>query len=89
MRIVALYHPKSDHAGKVEDYAREYHARHPDRKLELISLETTDGSTLANLYDIVQYPAILVIATDGQLQKFWQGEQLPLMNELDYYWATA
>jgi hypothetical protein len=89
MRLVVLYHPKSDHAGKVEDYAREYHMRHPDRKLELLSLETPDGSILANLYDIVRYPAILVIASDGRLQKFWQGEQLPLMNELDYYRATA
>jgi hypothetical protein len=82
MRIVALHHPKSDHAGKVEDYAREYHARHPDRKLELVSLEQIQGSEMAKLYDIFQYPAILIIAAEGRLQKFWQDDQLPLMDEL-------
>ena len=89
MRLVALYHPKSDHGGIVEDYAREYRARHPDSKLEMVSLETPEGADMARLYDIVRYPAILIVAADGSLQKFWQGEQLPLINEVDYYRATA
>ncbi|MEX1995529.1 MAG: hypothetical protein WD887_02015 [Candidatus Saccharimonadales bacterium] len=85
MRIVILYHPKSEHEGKVLDYVRDYHIRHPDRKVELISLETMKGSDMARLYDITRYPAILVITNEGGLQQLWQGETLPLMNEVDAF----
>jgi len=85
MKVVVLYHPKSEHGGKVEDYAKEFEKLHKDRKLELISLETIEGAEMAKLYDIVQYPAVLATARDGTLLRFWQGENLPLLRELDYY----
>lgn len=85
MRLVALYHPKSDHGGKVEDYAHEYHMRRPERSIELLSIDTKKGWELAKLYDVVRYPAILAISDDGHLGQIWQEQQLPLMNELDAY----
>lgn len=84
MRVVVLYHPKSEHGGIVEDFARDY-ARFKGRKLELVSLETRDGAATASLYDITQYPAILALANDGSIQNVWQGLPLPTMNELDAY----
>lgn len=87
MRMVALYHPKSEHSGRVEDYAHEYHMRHPDREIELISVDTREGWELAKLYDVVRYPALMVITDDGRLQQMWQEQQLPLMNEIDSYIA--
>ena len=89
MRIVILYHPQSDHAGKVEDYAHEYHMRHQDREIEKISLETKEGWEMAKLYDAVRYPAVLALADDGELQGMWQGDMLPLMGELDSYMASS
>ncbi len=85
MRIVVLYHPKSDHVGRVEEYAHEYHRRHPDRELELLSLETKPGWEMAKLYDVVRYPAVIAIAEDGEMQQLWQDELLPLLGELDAY----
>jgi hypothetical protein len=84
MRVLVLYHPKSEHEGKVLDYAHEYHTRQPDHELELLSLETKEGAQLAALYDVVRYPAILVIAENGSLLKFWQ-DDFPLMNDIEYY----
>ncbi len=84
MRVLILYHPKSEHSGKVEDYAHEYQ-RFKGNKLRLVSLETRDGAATASLYDITQYPAILALADDGSLQKLWQGEELPMLGELDPY----
>jgi hypothetical protein len=40
---------------------------------------------MAKVYDITQYPAFLAIKDDGQLEQMWQGEMMPLMNEIDYY----
>ncbi len=88
MRVVVLYHPKSEHGGKVEDYARDYKNLHRDehRELELLSLETREGADLAKLYDVVRYPAVLALADDGHLQNGWQGGELPLLRDLDYYY---
>jgi hypothetical protein len=82
MRGLVLYHLKSDHSGKVEDFIHDF-KRFKNKDLEKVSLETVEGSHLAQLYDIVRYPAILIIGPDGKLQKFWQGETLPLMDEVD------
>jgi hypothetical protein len=86
MRTVILYHPQSEFTGKVEDFKRDFEARHPDKKVELISLETVEGADMAKIYDVVRYPAILVIGPGGSLQKFWQDQPFPLMDEvLAYY----
>lgn len=84
MKVVVLYHPKSDHATVVESFARDY-SRQVGRKLELISLDSRDGSSTATLYDVVQYPAILALSDAGEVLRMWQGPILPLINELSYY----
>ena len=84
MKVVVLYHPNSEQDGIVQDFAHDYE-RFKNRKLELVSLDTTQGADYARLYDITQYPAILAISDDGSMQRLWQGMPLPLMDELDYY----
>lgn len=59
--------------------------RHADVKLEVINVDTREGAALASLYDVMQYPAILVLQTDGYAQKIWQGDELPLMDEVTSY----
>lgn len=80
-----LYRPGSEHAGVAEDYAEEYHRRHADKRIELLSVNTPEGDEKARLYGITNYPAILALASDGSLQQLWQDEHLPLMNEIDFY----
>lgn len=84
MKVVILYHPKSDHARAVETYARDYESfQHGE--IKLISLETKEGADMARLYDIVKYPAVLAVRDGGELLKHWQEEQLPLMQEVASY----
>lgn len=87
MRTVILYHPDAEFAGLVQDFKREFEQRHADRQVDLVSLDTTEGSEMARLYDVVRYPAILVIASDGQLQKLWQDRPFPLMDQVAAYSA--
>lgn len=63
----------------------EFGRVYPGHKLELVDLNTRDGASKAEIYGIVQYPAVLALANDGQLLKEWQGEPLPLMSEVAYY----
>ncbi len=85
MKVVVLYHPKSDHGGTVEDYARDYRMLKDGKELDLVSLETVEGAQMAKLYDVTIYPAVLALADDGSLHDSWQGLPLPLMNEIDAY----
>jgi len=84
MKVVVLYRSNSEHGRAVEQYVREFTSR-TGKKLELKEIDTQEGADLAKLYDVTQYPAILALAEDGQLQKMWQGQQLPLINEVAGY----
>lgn len=82
MKVVVLYRPNTDYARSAEDFAREFERRSWNKKVQLLSLDTRDGAALASLYDVVRYPAILAVRDDGQLQQMWQGDPLPLLNEV-------
>jgi hypothetical protein len=85
MKVVVLYRPNSEHARSVEEYVRDFQQRHSVPKLEIISIDTREGSATATLYDVVQYPAFLVIQNDGYVQKMWEGDPLPMMDEIASY----
>lgn len=79
-----LYRPNSEHARSVEEYVRDFqHQR--GKVIELMSLDTVEGAEKANLYGLMQYPAIIAVREDGQLLRDWQGSNLPLMDEVAGY----
>lgn len=84
MKVVVLYRSKSEHGTPVEEYVREF-KRRTSRELKLIDVDGKEGWNLAELYGVTQYPAILATTEDGKLQNMWQGEPLPLMNEVMGY----
>ena len=53
--------------------------------MELVSMESREGVTKAELYDVMQFPAILAVANDGSLINSWIGMPLPLMNDVAGY----
>jgi hypothetical protein len=88
MRTAILYHPYSEFAGMAQDFKRDFENRHHGANIELISLETVDGAEMAKLYDVVRYPAILVIGPDSSLQKLWQDRPWPPFDEVAAYSAN-
>jgi hypothetical protein len=55
---------------------------HPGKKIEVVSIDTRDGSATASIYDIMQHPAFLALRDDGSTLRVWQGKELPLMDEV-------
>ncbi len=84
MKILVLYRPDSEFARPVEEFAHDIE-RQQNVKPELVSLDTREGANMAQLYDIVQYPAILATRDSGEVLQIWAGPQLPLMNEVAAY----
>ena len=85
--MLILYRPNSEHATLVETFVRDFEHQHDlgSKNLELVSVDTRDGSATASLYDIWSFPAILVIDVDGRVLNMWQGQNLPLMDEVAGY----
>ena len=86
MKVYVLYRPRSEHSRLVEEFVHEFEHRSVDRRLEVLDIDSRDGSATASLYDVLSYPAILALTDDGQMLKSWIGEEVPpLMDELAYY----
>ena len=85
MKVVILYRPQSEHGRVVEDFIHDLQARYNLSHLEILDVDSKDGSATASLYDVMQYPAILVLQNDGYLQKSWEGGTMPLMDEVAAY----
>ena len=84
MKVVVLYRPKSEHARRVEEFARDLEKVGAD-KIELVNVDTRDGISTASLYDVMSYPTVLVLQNDGQLIKDWGGTTMPLVNDVSFY----
>lgn len=87
MKALALYHPNSEHSRSFEEYIGRLN-EHAQNTVDLLSLETREGAATASLYDVVQYPAIIVVDEQGRAQKQWQGSEVPLIDEIMGYLAA-
>lgn len=84
MKVTILYRPNSEWARTVETYAADFE-RQRGKKLDLVSLDTPEGADMARLYDATSYPAVIALRENGEMLNMWQGEHLPLMNEVAAY----
>lgn len=85
MKVVILYRPNSEHARLVETFMHDFERRYRDIKLEVVDVDTREGVSMCSLYDVMRYPGILAMAGDGSVLKGWQGEELPMMDEVASY----
>lgn len=85
MKVVILYRENEEYTRSIEEFARAFKGAYSNIELELKDLNTSEGDEMAKLYDIVDYPAILVLREDGQVQNVWQGSNLPLLDEVESY----
>lgn len=69
----------------MEQFIHDYQNMHGTGKIEVLNLDSREGTATASLYDVMQYPSILALREDGQLLRSWEGEPMPLMDELAAY----
>ena len=84
MRVAVVYKYESDHAREVLDYLRDF-LRQTGHSIEEIDPDTSDGSSFCRTYDIVEYPTMLALSDNGQLQNMWRGRPLPTISEVSFY----
>ena len=84
MRVAVAYRLESDHAREVLDYLRDF-SRQTGHEIEEINPDYPDGAHFCRTYDIVEYPTLVAMSDDGQMQNMWRGRPLPTISEVSFY----
>ena len=87
MKLLVLYRPNSEMSRTIEEFVRGLQDRHGlgEHQLQVMDYDSREGSALASLYDVTAQPVLLVLGNDGGYVKHWQGDALPLMDEVAGY----
>lgn len=90
MKLLVIYHQKSETSRAVETFVHDFQSRHGSvvRKVELLDSQSREGMATMSLYDIMQQPVLMVLADDGQLLQHWAGPTLPLIDEVASYFYS-
>lgn len=86
MSVMIIYRPVSEHTREVADFLHDFE-RQTAKKLDEVDPDSSRGAEICRLYDIVEYPAIIATTDDGQLRNMWCGLPLPLIDEVNSYYA--
>lgn len=84
MRVMVFYKTESDYAREVIDFLRDL-KRQTGYELDEVDPDSMEGTELARVYDIVEYPTIVAIDAEGVMQSMWRGLPLPTISEVGYY----
>lgn len=84
MKVFCLNRPNGEFDTPIAELNREL-MRRINKELPVVSVDTVEGDSLARVYDVTQYPAVVVTSDSGELVHSWQEGSLPLINELSYY----
>lgn len=84
MRVVIIFKDNTDYSRTVLDFLRDFEHQ-TGHQLETIDPDTAEGTQFCESYDIMQYPTILALSDDGQMQNMWTSLPLPTINEVSYY----
>ena len=85
MRVVVIYKRETDYGREVEDWIHDLRARDTAGIVTEVNPETRDGESMAQAYEIMQYPTIMALDDTGRVLSSWTGLPLPRLDEVSYY----
>lgn len=89
MRVSVLYRSNTEQERAVLEFVEEF-KRRVGRSLEMLDVNTREGSSMASLYDVMRYPTVLAISNEGSVLHSWDAaESMPLINEVSYYTVSS
>ncbi len=84
MKVLVVYKKESDHARLVMDWLNDFQ-RQTGKIIEEVDPETREGEMICRTHDIVEYPTLVALNNEGQVQNMWRGRTLPTISEVSYY----
>lgn len=84
MRVVVVTKERTEYTRMVETFLTDF-TRQTGHQLETVDPDAPAGSDFCQVYDVMEYPSVLAISDDGQIQNSWSGTPLPTISEVSYY----
>lgn len=84
MRVIVITRQDTDYTRIVDTFVTDF-ARQTGKLLDVLDADSAEAESLAETYDIVEYPTIIALSDDGQMQNMWPGAILPTISEVSYY----
>lgn len=84
MRVVIVWREASDYGRTVREWLHDVEVR-MGYVPETINPDEPSGVSFCKAYDVVEYPSILALDSQGRLLQMWRGKQLPQIDDVAYY----
>ncbi len=84
-RVICVVRDGMDYSRTVFDWLEDFR-RKTGREIEVMDPDTNPG--FCQSYDIMVYPTIIVLDGRGAVLASWRGIELPLMDEVNYYFCN-
>lgn len=84
MRVVVVYRKESEHYRAVQQFLNELFRR-TGKRLEEMDPDSREGADFCRTYDVVEYPTIIALSSEGSILSQWRGATLPTISEVSYY----
>jgi len=88
MKLTVLWNEQTDYASEVREWLRDFEHDNHGATIHQLDPESIEGGDFAHLYDILQYPAVVVTGEDGRLIRMWKGRPMPQIDEVAY-WSSG
>lgn len=82
MRLVVVSREQRDYSREVREWLRAFERRSPEVVPELVDPDSRDGVGFTGAYDLLEFPAVLVLRDDGGVVASWRGTPMPPVDEV-------
>ena len=81
MRTVVVTREQRDYAREVREWLREYDRR-AGTPAEVVDPDSREGIGFTGAYDLMEFPAVMVLQDDGAVVSIWRGTPMPPIDEV-------
>lgn len=82
MKIVVFGREGRDYSRGVTEFVEMFKRKYPSQDITVKDPDARESITMLNALGVNQYPAVVVMTEDNRATQLWQGEPLPLSDEV-------
>lgn len=82
MRVVCIFRDNEDYTRTVTDWLEDFYRR-TGREIEKMDPDVDDS--FCRVHEIMVFPTIAAIDNYGSVKMMWQGKEMPLIDDVNYY----
>jgi hypothetical protein len=85
MKTVIYSREGRDYSRAVTEFVEMFSRKYPGHIIEVKDPDSREASSRMSMLGVDRYPAIVVTRDDDSIVQMWQGEPLPLLDQVAAY----